>query len=822
MIIHKDDEMGDVFIDSRGGLPSIKGQIQILEPLLSNRALKEGDYWRIIPFKWLEDWKSYVKSDSDICGELDISTLFTNGKLRPGLREERDYTLVPEEAYTLLNSWHGQGHGGKPHDNRRKVIKVGKFTVRTLVEVYPVNITIYTNFDSNDESNGTSRKYTLKHFQRNQSKADMIRDILVGAKADDLFDRDGTTRIWTRETSEDKWRKVSDDSQSLYELGMTERGELLCEFQNDDGSWPRDQELEESNKPKDKDQVTAAGGKCGLVNLGNTCFMASGVQCLAAVVPLANYFLSSQWQQEVNVNNPLGTGGRLAKSFARLIKDMWSGHESSIAPSDVKRAVGQINTQFSGYAQNDSQELISTLLDALHEDQNRVKNKPYIELADAAGRPDEEVAAEAWAGHLERNNSIITDLFHGQFKSTVRCPSCGRVSVTFDPFCAVSVPLPAATTKSLPFIIVPSQRLADPIKILKAVKRKSTIGDIFEQLEEYKTEQNSKWIATEIYNNRFHKIFMNNDSTNDIRDNDIIVIFEIKENYNPLAIYLEYEVAAVNRREQFSHPFIINVKCDQDSVNSTITSLDLKALIKLEISKLVTTQTYDFKMHQINSYSGSTGVGRFKDDTILKLDEYRSKANLLYISSIWTSEKIVSEPQPVEETDDMETNQDKGIDINQCLKLFTEEEQLREGEEWYCKNCKEHKRAFKHMQIWKLPSVLLLHLKRFHYTRFFRDKVCDLVHFPTKGLDLSNYVLGPGSGMARYNLLGVSNHMGRLGGGHYTANCLHTPTNKWLNFNDNWVSEVSEESAVSNSAYVLFYVREDCDWFPQDPTPKKT
>ena len=113
--------------------------------------------------------------------------------------------------------------------------------------------------------------------------------------------------------------------------------------------------------------------------------------------------------------------------------------------------------------------------------------------------------------------------------------------MTFDPFCAVSVPLPAATTKSLPFIIVPSQRLADPIKILKAVKRKSTIGDIFEQLEEYKTEQNSKWIATEIYNNRFHKIFMNNDSTNDIRDNDIIVIFEIKENYNPLAIYLEYE-----------------------------------------------------------------------------------------------------------------------------------------------------------------------------------------------------------------------------------------------------------------------------------------
>ena len=60
------------------------------------------------------------------------------------------------------------------------------------------------------------------------------------------------------------------------------------------------------------------------------------------MVPFANYFLSSQWESEMNCNNPLGTGGRLARVFARLIKDMWSGNEQSIAPSDVKRAVGQV------------------------------------------------------------------------------------------------------------------------------------------------------------------------------------------------------------------------------------------------------------------------------------------------------------------------------------------------------------------------------------------------------------------------------------------------------------------------------------------------
>ena len=44
-----------------------------------------------------------------MCESLDISILFHSSKLKPGLREERDYTLVPEEAYKLLNRWHGEG-----------------------------------------------------------------------------------------------------------------------------------------------------------------------------------------------------------------------------------------------------------------------------------------------------------------------------------------------------------------------------------------------------------------------------------------------------------------------------------------------------------------------------------------------------------------------------------------------------------------------------------------------------------------------------------------------------------------------------------------
>lgn len=51
--------------------------------------------------------------------------------------------------------------------------------------------------------------------------------------------------------------------------------------------------------------------------------------------------------------------------------------------------VGRFAPQFSGYQQQDSQELLAFLLDGLHEDLNRVKKKPYVALSDADGRPDE-------------------------------------------------------------------------------------------------------------------------------------------------------------------------------------------------------------------------------------------------------------------------------------------------------------------------------------------------------------------------------------------------------------------------------------------------
>jgi len=53
--------------------------------------------------------------------------------------------------------------------------------------------------------------------------------------------------------------------------------------------------------------------------------------------------------------------------------------------------VGRFAPQFSGYQQQDCQELLAFLLDGLHEDLNRIRKKPYIQLKDADGRPDKVV-----------------------------------------------------------------------------------------------------------------------------------------------------------------------------------------------------------------------------------------------------------------------------------------------------------------------------------------------------------------------------------------------------------------------------------------------
>ena len=60
-----------------------------------------------------------------------------------------------------------------------------------------------------------------------------------------------------------------------------------------------------------------------------------------------------------------------------------------------------------------------------------------------------------------------------------------------------------------------------------------------------------------------------------------------------------------------------------------------------------------------------------------------------------------------------------------------------------------------------------------------------------------------------YELIGVIEHRGGMGAGHYTAKCKNEITQKWYNFDDEHVSEETEQNILSDNAYILFYKRKN-------------
>ena len=251
-------------------------------------------------------------------------------------------------------------------------------------------------------------------------------------------------------------------------------------------------------------------GQCGGRNLGNTCFMNSSIACLSNCTELTYYFLKGDYKKDINEENNLGMQGELAKSWGELLHQYWVESTSVGDPSDFKYTIGKKATRFRGYGQQDSNEFMSVFLDYLNEDLNRVTKKEYIEMKEKGpNESDEECARRYWECNLRRNDSIITDLFCGQYKSTITCPDCGNINITFDPFDTINLPLLTQIKKKyysynesiekFHFFYIPKYCLRNPYKIIiKNVEKSLTLNDIIKRI---KTEENF------IYHDKINNLF---------------------------------------------------------------------------------------------------------------------------------------------------------------------------------------------------------------------------------------------------------------------------------------------------------------------------
>lgn len=176
--------------------------------------------------------------------------------------------------------------------------------------------------------------------------------------------------------------------------------------------------------------------------------MNSVLSCLSNIPALTRYFTSGRYASDLN-RGARGTRGRLATAYGELMSGIWSdpprGPGAVEQPSKLKSIVGTVAARFLGYDQQDAQELLRFLLDALHEDVNRVRTPPpYVELTENPRASDAAMSEEWWRNYTARNDSELSSLFAGQLKTTVVCGACGGRSRAFDPMWDWSVPIPQA------------------------------------------------------------------------------------------------------------------------------------------------------------------------------------------------------------------------------------------------------------------------------------------------------------------------------------------------------------------------------------------
>ncbi|XP_035238511.1 ubiquitin carboxyl-terminal hydrolase 4-like [Anguilla rostrata] len=979
-------------------IPSTDSQKQIIGALVKT-PLRKGDEWFLIDSRWFKQWKKYVGFDSwDMYnvgeqslypGPIDNSGLFSDQEsqsLKEHLIDELDYVLMPTEAWNKLVSWYGCLQGQRPIV--RKVVEHGMFVKHCKVEVYllELNLSEHNNMDN----------VVMRHF----SKADTIDAIEKEMRSLFNIPAERETRLWNKYMS-NTYEQLSKPDSTVQDAGLFQGQMLVIEQKNDDGTWPRQAPHSQSSivstrnfttSPKLSSNSSATisstvtngdsssnsiyslnnstssdnrlggynsysssycyresqsqPGLCGLSNLGNTCFMNSALQCLSHASPLTKYFLDDQYEAEINRENPLGMRGEIAEAYADLVKQMWLSRSSYVAPRTFKTQVGRFAPQFSGYQQQDSQELLAFLLDGLHEDLNRVKKKPYLALRDDEGRPDEIVAKEAWTNHRLRNDSIIVDIFHGLFKSTLVCPECSKISVTFDPFCYLTLPLPMKKDRTMEVFLVCADPRSRPMQYRVVVPKLGSVADLCSALSKHSGIPAENMVVADVYNHRFHKIYRKDDGLNNIMEKDDIFVYEVGEEDGEtvnLPVYFRERhskhAGGSTGAQLFGQPLLITVPkqnlavdllyekvlerigryvkrpqgsatCEGKTSATASSSMgshsqaaestalanhntelggcggslsegasssgrctnsngqqgqqscngpngacgdeeeamdhqvspepefsqsddsvggeeedddddeddDLDNSPSGSVAKPGNAEPKLFSFSMVNSY-GTANIGLLPSDSnTLKINTHST------VAINWDSDmrKLYyddQEAEAYEKHESMMQQQKKKttVALRECIQLFTTMEILGEHDPWYCPNCKKHQQATKKFDLWSLPRILVVHLKRFSYNRCWRDKLDTVVDFPIRDLNMSEFVCDPKATPYVYDLIAVSNHYGGMGGGHYTAFAKNEVDEKWYYFDDSSVSSATEDQIVTKAAYVLFYQRRDGEAATETP-----
>ena len=274
-------------------------------------------------------------------------------------------------------------------------------------------------------------------------------------------------------------------------------------------------EKEIINKIKDPNPK----GICGLINLGNTCYLNSILQCLLHLPELVTYMLSQKLNEDLEYNKKINQHlterdkirqeliYKLINEFILILNQMWQGYsfnnnnnneindksisinsKNVLEPKNFKKILEEIYPQFEGCSQQDAHEVLTSILDSFHIGLNKSRNDGGLKICVSSINSElllrKTLSCIADTSHKAVNDSFIEDIFFGQLSSIFSCSKCGlKLKEAYEPFCSLELSIPIE--KNINLLILPlnfDKENKEQIKLEMNINDNMSYDDIYDYM----------------------------------------------------------------------------------------------------------------------------------------------------------------------------------------------------------------------------------------------------------------------------------------------------------------------------------------------------
>ncbi|XP_043398619.1 ubiquitin carboxyl-terminal hydrolase 45 isoform X1 [Chelonia mydas] len=583
----------------------------------------------------------------------------------------------------------------------------------------------------------------------------------------------------------------------------------------------------------------------GINNLGNTCFFNAVMQNLAQTHMLNELMYEmkekgiklkiSQAEDAqldplvVNLSSP----GPLTSAMFLFLHSMRETGKGPLSPKVLFSQLCQKAPRFKGLQQQDSQELLHYLLDAMRiEETKRIQagilkafNNPTTKTADEETKRKVKGNVFSAYGREGVKMNFIDRIFVGELTSTVMCEECENISTVKEPFIDLSLP-------------IIEERVSKPVPLGRTSKCKNVQEADLGQFNcssitapnNQQPKITRRHSLTKDKNQLNHERSLARKSSSGEEERSPVIMHEkrkLEVEGGSGVLYSEAINAATESTANGSQTegSEKEVSRSESSVDADSEASEGESAAKQEVTgrssnasglhvdglnHLVNIRLPHSKPSDSNNEMITSAIAKLSFNSIVnESEEPISEDPSLSLSnnSVFSVEKspLSQSPQNAFQTlSQSYITSSKECSVQSCLYQFTSVELLMGNNKLLCENCTERKQKYqkkthttekkteglytnarKQLLISAVPAILVLHLKRFHQAGLSLRKVNRHVDFPLI-LDLAPFCSAScknitDAARVLYTLYGIVEHSGSMRGGHYAAYVkVRTPCKKLL------------------------------------------